>query len=104
MQIPIIFGKKIIANGSLQLNFENVLDKAQNAELWIGSGNFDTKKQMLGTHKGYAFFNAYKNNHVYTYTKRKGAKGGLLYYELGSFATRFNFKRCYKNCAPGIIT
>ncbi|MBJ6367101.1 ABC transporter substrate-binding protein [Snuella sedimenti] len=70
--------------GSLQLNFENVLQKAQQAELWIGAGNFDNKAQMAANSKGYTFFNAYKNNTIYTYTNKIGPKGGLLYYELGS--------------------
>ncbi len=70
-------------NGSLQLNFENVLDKAQNAELWIGAGSFTNKIQMTDTHKGYGYFEAFKNDHIYTYTKQIGPKGGLLYYELG---------------------
>ncbi len=75
--------KNNTANGSLQLNFENVLEKAQNAELWIGAGAFKTKAQMLEQHTGYSYFNAFKTNTVYTYTKTVGAKGGLLYYELG---------------------
>lgn len=91
------------STGSLQLNFENVLEKAQNAELWIGSGNFDTKKQMLDTHKGYAFFNAYKNNHVYAYTKRKGAKGGLLYYELGTLRPDLILKDIIKIAHPELL-
>ena len=75
--------KNNTANGSLQLNFENVLEKAQNAELWIGAGAFKTKAQMLEQHTGYSYFDAFKTNTVYTYTKTVGAKGGLLYYELG---------------------
>lgn len=91
-------------NGSLQLNFENVLEKAQNAELWIGVGSFDTKKQMLDNHKGYAFFNAYKNDHVYTYTKKKGAKGGLLYYELGTLRPDLILKDLIKIAHPELLT
>ncbi|AUP80833.1 ABC transporter substrate-binding protein [Flavivirga eckloniae] len=90
-------------NGSLQLNFENVLEKAQNAEFWVGSGNFDSKKEMLNEHKGYAFFNAYKNNHVYTYTKRKGAKGGLLYYELGTLRPDLILKDLIKIVHPELL-
>ncbi|WP_406683130.1 ABC transporter substrate-binding protein [Seonamhaeicola sp. MEBiC1930] len=71
------------ANGSLQLNFENVLDKAQNAEFWIGAGSFKTKEQMIDQHKGYSYFNAFKANNIYTYTNKIGPGGGLLYYELG---------------------
>ena len=90
-------------NGSLQLNFENVLEKAQNAEFWIGAGSFDTKKQLLDTHKGYAFFNAYKNNHVYTYTKRKGVKGGLLFYELGPLRPDLILKDIIKIAHPELL-
>jgi len=71
------------AVGSLQLNFENVLEKAQNAELWIGAGLFNNKAEMIAQHKGYSFFNAYKNNKIYAYNNKIGEKGGLLYFELG---------------------
>ncbi|GAA3598647.1 ABC transporter substrate-binding protein [Flavivirga amylovorans] len=90
-------------NGSLQLNFENVLEKAQNAEFWIGAGNFDAKEDMLDGHKGYAFFNAYKNNQVYTYTKRKGAKDGLLYYELGTLRPDLILKDLIKIAHPKLL-
>ncbi|AXT19681.1 ABC transporter substrate-binding protein [Flavobacteriaceae bacterium AU392] len=69
--------------GSLQLNFENVLERAKEAELWIGAGSFENKAQMASKNKGYTYFDAYKNNKIYTYTNKIGAKGGLLYYELG---------------------
>jgi iron complex transport system substrate-binding protein len=71
------------ANGSLQLNFENVLEKAHKAKLWIGAGAFETKLQMKNQHKGYSYFDAFKNNNIYTYTNKVGPEGGLLYYELG---------------------
>ncbi|WP_303315986.1 ABC transporter substrate-binding protein [Flavivirga abyssicola] len=90
-------------NGSIQLNFENVLEKAQNAEFWIGAGNFDAKEDMLQGHKGYAFFNAYKNNQVYSYTKRKGAKDGLLYYELGTLRPDLILKDLIKIAHPELL-
>ncbi len=91
------------STGSLQLNFENVLEKAQNAEFWIGAGSFDTKKEIQDNHKGYALFNAYKNNTVYTYTKRKGTKGGLLYYELGSLRPDLILKDMIKIAHPDLL-
>jgi iron complex transport system substrate-binding protein len=71
------------AHGSLELNFENVLEKAHKAELWIGAGAFETKLQMGNQHEGYRYFDAFKNNNIYTYTNKIGPEGGLLYYELG---------------------
>ncbi|NMH86647.1 ABC transporter substrate-binding protein [Flavivirga algicola] len=91
------------STGSIQLNFENVLEKAQNAELWIGVGSFDTKKQMQDNHKGYTLFDAYKNSAVYTYTKRKGAKGGLLYYELGTLRPDLILKDIIKIAHPNLL-
>ncbi len=70
-------------NGSLQLNFENVLQKAKHAQLWIGAGNFENKMQMAASSEKYTYFDAYTNNKIYTYTNKIGPKGGLLYYELG---------------------
>ncbi|WP_299556223.1 ABC transporter substrate-binding protein [Seonamhaeicola sp.] len=91
-------------NGSLQLNFESVLEKAQNAELWIGAGNFDSKSQMTEKHKGYAFFKAFKNNNIYTYTKKKGAEGGLYYYELGPMRPDLILKDIIKIAHPELLT
>ena len=91
-------------NGSLQLNFESVLEKAQNTQLWIGAGNFDDKLQMTKKHKGYAFFDAYKNNNIYTYTKKKSDNGGLLYYELGSLRADLILKDIIKIAHPYLLT
>ena len=55
----------------------------QKAKLWIGAGSFQTKTQMTNQHKGYSYFDAFKTNNIYTYTKKIGPQGGLLYYELG---------------------
>ncbi len=91
-------------NGSLQLNFENVLDKAQNADLWIGAGSFHTKQQMLESHKGYSYFDAYKNNTIYTYTKKTGPTGGLLYFELGSLRPDLILKDIINIAHPNTLT
>ncbi|AUS04179.1 ABC transporter substrate-binding protein [Pseudotamlana carrageenivorans] len=71
------------SNGSIQLNFENVLNRARQAEFWIGAGSFQSLEDMKNSHKGYSYFDAFKNKNIYTYTKKIGPKGGLLYYELG---------------------
>tara|TARA_B100000809_G_scaffold249300_1_gene280426 strand:- start:28173 stop:29297 length:1125 start_codon:yes stop_codon:yes gene_type:complete len=70
-------------SGSLSLNFENVLDKGQNADLWIGCSMYETKDQMYNSNKHYAQFSAFKNNTIYTFSKYKGETGGMYYFELG---------------------
>lgn len=68
--------------GSLSLSFETVLDKAGDADVWIGPSQFTTFAEMVAANPHYAQFKAFKNKEVYTFSSKKGAKGGLLYYEL----------------------
>ncbi|XLS27876.1 ABC transporter substrate-binding protein [Flavobacteriaceae bacterium M23B6Z8] len=68
--------------GSLSLNFESVLEKGQNAEFWIGPGQFTSYEQMRSAHAHYTHFEAFSNKNIYTYSSVKGETGGLLYYEL----------------------
>lgn len=91
------------ANGSLQLNFENVLEKAHNAELWIGAGSFENKAQMQDQHKGYSYFDAFKKNNIYTYTNKVGPEGGLLFYELGPLRPDLILKDIINIAHPGIL-
>lgn len=68
--------------GSLSLSFESVLEKAVNADFWIGPGQFTTLQQMTGSNPHYAQFKAYKNKNVYSYSSKKGKTGGVIYFEL----------------------
>ncbi|WP_298224425.1 ABC transporter substrate-binding protein [Flavobacterium sp.] len=68
--------------GSLSLSFESVLEKAQNADIWIGPGEFTSLKEMLDANPHYGQFKAFQNKKVYSYSTRKGKKGGLIFYEL----------------------
>lgn len=68
--------------GSLSLSFESVYDQAQNADFWIGPGQFLDYETMKNTNSAYADFKAFETQQAYTYSKVKGATGGLLFYEL----------------------
>ncbi|MCX2678523.1 ABC transporter substrate-binding protein [Galbibacter sp. EGI 63066] len=74
--------KDTSGSGSISLNFESVLEKGQNAEFWIGPGQYTSYKQLKETNPHYTRFDAYKNKKIYTYSLSTGATGGLLYYEL----------------------
>lgn len=69
--------------GSLQLNYEYVLDKAMDAEVWIGAADFKDLAAMKEADHRYANFNAFRRGEVYTYTNKRGATGGYEYFELG---------------------
>ena len=67
--------------GSLALPLETILDKAQNADYWISPGDFSSLKELSDNNPHYKQFSSFKNKKVYSYSKNKGAKGGILYFE-----------------------
>ncbi len=68
--------------GSLSLSLESVLERAREADFWIGPGQFVTKEQFEEAHNVYGEFDALQQDRVYTFTARKGETGGVIYYEL----------------------
>ena len=45
--------------GSLNLGFEHVFEKGQNADFWIAPGYFSSKQQMLDANAHYANFSSF---------------------------------------------
>lgn len=74
--------KETNGTGSLSLSFETVLEKAKEADFWITSGQFSSLKQMTDANPHYDQFKAFQNKNVYSFTRKKGKTGGVLYYEL----------------------
>lgn len=68
--------------GSLSLNFESVLDKGSKADIWIGPGQYVKRSEMLAANPHYSQFNAFKTGEIYSYSSKKGATGGIIYFEL----------------------
>ena len=68
--------------GSLALSFESVLDKAKDADFWIGPGQFTSIDEIIKNNKNYQFFKAVENKNVYSFSTKKGKTGGVIYYEL----------------------
>ncbi len=68
--------------GSLSLNLESVLEKGQNADFWIGPGQFHSYTQLKEAHAVYSEFRPFQEKNVFTFTAKKGATGGVVYYEL----------------------
>ncbi len=71
------------SNGYLELSFEAVYEKAHDADLWIGVASFASLEEIKKADHRYGNFKPLKNNKVYTYDGRKGAKGGSEFLELG---------------------
>ena len=89
--------------GSLSLNFESVLDKGVNADFWIAPGYFSTKEQMLQNNQIYQQFDAFKKDKIYTPSTKKGATGGIIYYELAPSRPDLVLKDLIKITNPDLL-
>ncbi len=69
------------SKGSIKLSYETVLSKGKNVDFWIAPGFYDSKTK-LGENNHYRQFEAFKQDKVFSFTTKKGATGGLLYFEL----------------------
>lgn len=67
--------------GSLVLPFEVILEKAKNADFWIAPGDYSSLKQMSDSNPHCSQFASFKNKKVYSCNAKKGAKGGIIYFE-----------------------
>lgn len=76
------FWSETSGTGSLALSFEEVFDLAQDADYWIGAGAYSSLDQMLKSNPHYKEFRAFKEKNVYSFSTKKGATGGVIYYEL----------------------
>ncbi len=74
--------KESEGTGSISLNVESVLEKGKTAHYWIGPGQFTSRSQMQEYNKVYAEFDAFKQDKIFSFTTKKGATGGVIYYEL----------------------
>lgn len=71
------------SEGSLELSFEAVYDRAHDADYWIGAASFNSLEEIRSKDPRYANFKAFQNGNVYTYNKRVTENGGNDYFETG---------------------
>ena len=91
------------SNGFLELSFESVYEKAHRADLWIGVGSFETLAEIQAADHRYTRFKAFKENQVYTSNKRRGAKGGSEFLELGYLRPDIILKDLLKIAHPELV-
>lgn len=97
-----VFGKES-ATGSLQLNYEVVLDQGTSAAIWIGAADFASIEEMGKVEPRYQAFSAWKAGEVYTYTAKKGETGGLEFFELGYLRPDLILKDLIKILHPELL-
>ncbi len=89
--------------GSIALNVETVIDRAQHADFWIGPGQFTAYSQLADAHKAYTQLDAYKNKTVYSFSSLKGETGGVIYYELAPNRPDLVLKDLVKILHPELV-
>ncbi len=90
--------------GSLSLSFETVFETAQNADFWIGPGQFTSFEQLEKANPNYKHFKAVQNKNVYSFSSKKGKTGGIIYYELASNRPDLVLKDLIKILHPELMT
>ena len=95
--------KKTTGQGSLVLSFEAVYDKAKGADFWIGSGYFTNYQDLEDANDHYKEFDAYKRKEIYTFSKKRGDNGGVLYYELAPVQPHIVLQDLIKVTHPDLL-
>jgi iron complex transport system substrate-binding protein len=90
-------------SGFLELSFESVYAKANNADRWIGVGSYNTLDEIKAADHRYAEFKPFKEKEVYTFNARVGAKGGSEFLELGYLRPDIILKDLLKIAHPELL-
>ena len=89
--------------GSLSLAFESVLEKGQDADIWIAPGYYNSYQQLKKANQHYTAFKPFKKKTIYNFTKKKGETGGVLYYELAPTQPDIVLKDIIKIVHPELL-
>lgn len=89
--------------GSLALSFESVLEKAQEADIWLSPSYYRTMDDLEASNPHYAQFKPFIDNQIFSFSNTVGEKGGVLYYELGVSRPDLVLKDIIKICHPDLL-
>ena len=89
--------------GSMSLSFESVLEKARDADFWVGPAQFESYREMLEASPHYGQFSAFQERNVYTFSSEKGETGGVLFYELAPNRPDLVLKDLISIFHPGLL-
>ncbi|NVK49425.1 MAG: ABC transporter substrate-binding protein [Cyclobacteriaceae bacterium] len=89
--------------GSIPLSYEFVIDRAIESAYWIGSADYESLEQMRQLEPSYQIFRAFQEEKVFTYSRKKGPRGGLEYFELGYVRPDLVLKDLIKILHPDLL-
>lgn len=95
--------KESKGQGSLVLSFESVLEKAENAEYWIGSGYYTSLEELKNANAHYEQFKPFKSKAIYSFSKRRSENGGVEYFEFGPMQPHIVLKDLIKVTHPELM-
>lgn len=72
------------SQGSVKLNFEQVYEKAADADFWMNASDLTSLNEVQSSYINHDWFKAYKNENVYSLSKRMNKAGANDYFETGS--------------------
>lgn len=72
---------KDTASGSKPYSFEQVLRDFHDADIWVGAASAASLDELKNIDGRYAWFKAFKEKRVYSYTRRNTPEGGNDYWE-----------------------
>jgi len=90
--------------GGIGLSLEAVLEKAQQADYWLNPSLHGTYDELEQANIHYLQFSAFSNKNVYSNAIRKGATGGMIFYELAPQRPDLVLKDLISILHPGLLT
>jgi len=90
--------------GSLTLNIEQVIDRGAMADLWISPSFHGSLSAIENSHELYGEFKAFRDKKVYSFVNKRGATGGLIYFELAPTRPDLVLKDLIKIAHPTLLT
>jgi len=89
--------------GSLSLNIENVYEKGKDAEIWVSPSFYTSLAEIKKANEIYSKFSAFKTGNIYSFSTKKGATGGLIYFELAPARPDLVLKDIIKIAHPELL-
>ena len=89
--------------GSLVLGLEAVLEKAEKADFWIGSGYYTSLEELNKANSHYQKFESFSKGNIYSFSNRRSENGGVEYFETGPLYPHIVLKDLVKVTHPELL-
>ncbi len=91
------------STGTLELSFEEVIDKQLDTDIWINPGNSVSIADLLASDDRYGLFNPVKQGQVFGYFNKVNSNGVNAYWEKGPIAPHIILSDLIKIFHPDLL-